>query len=497
MTRLAAVAVVAFAAFAGNAGAATFAVVPNSLPSAQTPNTPGSLVLPPAWTERATRPQSMSAEQLQQLWRRAGAGYGIPWEVLAAINEIETNFGGNMGPSSAGAVGWMQFMPDTWLRWGMDGSGDGVADPWNAEDGVFSAARYLAAAGGASDLRRGIFAYNHADWYVEDVLRLAALHAGGRPVAPAGGLATSDEMPPTLAPGEVGFTLGGVDVTLEEASREVAAASERLRRAVASEQALARASARLLRRSQRPALLTKRLALQQQAAQADMWRQTALDRASSLRDELAARKADLLRAKEAGANAPVTTALSGNLLTAAAGSSLSGGYVFPVGGGPATVSVSQTHHDYPAADIAAPTGAPVYAHASGMVASAWHSSDGRCGIGLTLRTDDGLTWTYCHFSYLDPSVTAGTAIAAGTPIALVGSTGNSSGPHLHLQLQPTTVYPQDYAWFRSFAGTAFRWQDGEPSRPMIETAAGSATATFAAPETPAPGDGAVVVTFTR
>ena len=49
--------------------------------------------------------------------------------MLAAINKVETNFGGNMGPSSAGAVGWMQFMPDTWLRWGLDADGDGLADP--------------------------------------------------------------------------------------------------------------------------------------------------------------------------------------------------------------------------------------------------------------------------------------------------------------------------------------------------------------------------------
>ena len=60
-----------------------------------------------------------SYSELQTIWGQAGAAYGIPWQVLAAINKVETNFGGNMGPSSAGAVGWMQFMPDTWLRWGV------------------------------------------------------------------------------------------------------------------------------------------------------------------------------------------------------------------------------------------------------------------------------------------------------------------------------------------------------------------------------------------
>ena len=62
-------------------------------------------------------------------------------------------------------------MPATWLRWGTDANGDGIADPWNPDDAIFSAARYLAAAGGATDLYRGVFAYNHADWYVKEVPR--------------------------------------------------------------------------------------------------------------------------------------------------------------------------------------------------------------------------------------------------------------------------------------------------------------------------------------
>ena len=102
-----------------------------------------SLSTPPAV------PEQLSYAQLLGLWQRAGASYGIPWPVLAAINKVESNFGRNMGPSSAGAIGWMQFMPSTWLRWGADSNGDGIADPWNPKDAVFSAARYLAAAGGA------------------------------------------------------------------------------------------------------------------------------------------------------------------------------------------------------------------------------------------------------------------------------------------------------------------------------------------------------------
>ena len=140
MRRVAAAALVALSLATGSASADTFAVVeapattpqPVLLPSAEVPNATGAILLPPgAWEAPFLPVRELSYEELQQLWVRAGAAYGIPWQVLAAINKIETNFGRNMGPSSAGAVGWMQFMPDTWLRWGTDGDGDGLADPWN------------------------------------------------------------------------------------------------------------------------------------------------------------------------------------------------------------------------------------------------------------------------------------------------------------------------------------------------------------------------------
>src|SRR5207245_10674998 len=142
-------------------------------------HSPRALSVPVSSTAPPATPLQLSLPALHQLWERAGSAYGIPWNVLAAINKVESNFGQNMGPSSAGAIGWMQFMPSTWLRWGTDGNGDGVADPWNAEDAVSSAARYLAAAGGQSDLPRAVFAYNHADWYVHEVLALAQTYTGG------------------------------------------------------------------------------------------------------------------------------------------------------------------------------------------------------------------------------------------------------------------------------------------------------------------------------
>ena len=115
---------------------------------------------------------------LLSIYQAAGIQYGVPWEVLAAINEIETDYGRNVNVSSAGATGWMQFMPASWTQYGVDANQDGTKDPYNPVDAIFAAARYLKAAGAGEDLRKAIFAYNHADWYVTDVLRRARLIAG-------------------------------------------------------------------------------------------------------------------------------------------------------------------------------------------------------------------------------------------------------------------------------------------------------------------------------
>jgi hypothetical protein len=115
---------------------------------------------------------------LLSIYQAAGIEYGIRWEVLAAINEIETDYGRNLNVSSAGALGWMQFMPSTWAAYGTDANKDGRKDPYNPVDAIFAAARYLKAAGYEQDVRRAIFAYNHADWYVDSVLLRARLIAG-------------------------------------------------------------------------------------------------------------------------------------------------------------------------------------------------------------------------------------------------------------------------------------------------------------------------------
>jgi hypothetical protein len=104
---------------------------------------------------------------------------GMPWSVLAAVGKVETNHGRNVAVSSAGALGPMQFMPGTWRGYGLDADGDGVADVMSPIDAVHSAAAYLCASGAGSPvtLRDAIWAYNHADWYVDMVLEHAARYA--------------------------------------------------------------------------------------------------------------------------------------------------------------------------------------------------------------------------------------------------------------------------------------------------------------------------------
>jgi cell wall-associated NlpC family hydrolase len=110
----------------------------------------------------------------------AGHKYGVPWEVLAAINAIETDYGQNLNTSSAGAVGWMQFEPSTWAKYGVAVDGHSVPNPYDPRDAIFAAAKYLAAAGGQEDISRAVYAYNHASWYVDEVMSRAhaiATHA--------------------------------------------------------------------------------------------------------------------------------------------------------------------------------------------------------------------------------------------------------------------------------------------------------------------------------
>jgi hypothetical protein len=118
-----------------------------------------------------------------ELFRASAKLYcpGLSWTVLAAIGQIESADGQNKGPSSAGALGPMQFLPSTWARWGMTAFGEpGPPDIMNAYDAVPSAAAYLCSYGagqGGAALSRAIYGYNHAAWYVAEVLALAHQYA--------------------------------------------------------------------------------------------------------------------------------------------------------------------------------------------------------------------------------------------------------------------------------------------------------------------------------
>ncbi len=128
----------------------------------------------PARAEQAT---DEIPPRLIPIYEHAGARYGVPWVLLASINKFETDFGANLSVSSAGAVGWMQFLPSTWRRYAVDASGDGKADPYSPRDAINSAARYLAAAGVRKNLAGAVWSYNHSLPYVRTVIAQARLYA--------------------------------------------------------------------------------------------------------------------------------------------------------------------------------------------------------------------------------------------------------------------------------------------------------------------------------
>lgn len=118
---------------------------------------------------------------LLPIYQAAGAAYGIPWQVLAAINEVETDYGRDLSLSSAGAEGWMQFLPSEWSQYGVDVNDSGFEDPYNPADAIFAAARYLKDAGGDADIRGAVFSYNHSQAYVNSVMLRARLLGGTPP----------------------------------------------------------------------------------------------------------------------------------------------------------------------------------------------------------------------------------------------------------------------------------------------------------------------------
>ena len=120
----------------------------------------------PAW--RIIQPEP--AEQLIAHYKKAEAATGIEWEVLAAVNLVETGMGRIDGVSVANAQGPMQFLPTTWAEAGI-GKGD-IRDP---HDAIQAAARYLVRRGGLQDIRRGLWGYNNSDYYGKAVMLYASL----------------------------------------------------------------------------------------------------------------------------------------------------------------------------------------------------------------------------------------------------------------------------------------------------------------------------------
>jgi len=144
-----------------------------------TPETVEATDAPSALAKNEIPPEYLSD------YEQAGQRYHLDWAILAGIGKVECDHGRDPDPSctregavnSAGAGGPMQFLAGTWATYGVAPAG-GTPDRWNPEDAIFGAANYLKASGAPGDYKKAIFAYNHAEWYVDEVESWAARYRG-------------------------------------------------------------------------------------------------------------------------------------------------------------------------------------------------------------------------------------------------------------------------------------------------------------------------------
>jgi hypothetical protein len=149
----------------------------------------GDLVGTPGTSEVTDSPSALAKAEIPPEYlsdyEQAGQKYHLDWAVLAGIGKVECDHGRDPAPActqegavnSAGAGGPMQFLASTWATYGVAPAG-GVPDRWNPQDAIFGAANYLKASGAPGDYRKAIFAYNHAEWYVDEVEEWAAKYRG-------------------------------------------------------------------------------------------------------------------------------------------------------------------------------------------------------------------------------------------------------------------------------------------------------------------------------
>jgi hypothetical protein len=122
---------------------------------------------PPIGVHAIRVARARPAPELLSYYREAQRRFKVPWNVLAAVNFVETKFGKLRSASAAGAQGPMQFMPATWRRYGLGGN---VQD---AHDAILGAANYLHASGAPQNLRNALHHYNLSSTYVDAVVRYA------------------------------------------------------------------------------------------------------------------------------------------------------------------------------------------------------------------------------------------------------------------------------------------------------------------------------------